>query len=336
VSIHKKGDQADPNNYRPVSLTAVPCKIIEHIIHHSIMKHSDFHNILYKNQHGFRKKHSTETQLILTIEDLARSLDIGHDTDVMILDFSKAFDKVPHQRLLAKLHHYGIQGNTHTWIQNWLSDRTQQVVLNGKRSPPVSVTSGVPQGSVLGPLLFLLYINDIHHNTTSQVRLFADDCRGGQTLRRMPEHYRLTPGNPLTTMVEWPEGWQLHFNPSKCYHLQITWKHQPNKYQYSMYGQVLATVPAHKYLGVTVQGDLSWSDHITESCKKANKALSFIRRNLHMASQPIRKKACTTLVKPHVEYGSAVLDPHYKCYINEVEKSKEEQQDSSQAIIAGR
>ena len=142
------------------------------------MRHLDKNNILHDAQHGFRKRRSCESQLIITINDLAKNIDSRGQTDVILLDFSKAFDKVPHKRLLYKIKYYGIAHSLHTWITDFLGSRTQQVLLEGKTSSTSPVQSGVPQGSVLGPLLFLLFINDLPECVPpgSTVRLFADDC----------------------------------------------------------------------------------------------------------------------------------------------------------------
>jgi hypothetical protein len=132
VAIYKKGNRNEPANYRPVSLTCVITKLMEHIIFHSIMDHIDSHNLLQNYQHGFRQLHSTESQLIVTIEELSRALDNHHQIDLLILDFSQAFDTVPHQRLLGKIDHYGIRGNTKNWINTWLTTRSQRVVVDGE------------------------------------------------------------------------------------------------------------------------------------------------------------------------------------------------------------
>ncbi len=140
------------------------------------MSHLEKHNILYDLQHGFRPSRSCETQLISFLQTITKSNNDNTQTDIIIMDFAKAFDKVPHQHLLYKLKFYGITCNAHHWISDFLSDRTQTVVLEGEKSNTVPVTSGVPQGTVLGPILFLIYINDFADYTQhSTLRLFADD-----------------------------------------------------------------------------------------------------------------------------------------------------------------
>ena len=173
--IFKKGDRHKASNYRPITLTSVTCKSMEDILHSSIISHLEDHHILPDAQYGFRKKWSCETQLIRTIHDLAMGLNEKQQIDAILFGFSKVFDVVSHKRLLLKLSHYGICGNTLAWIQDFLSNRTQRVLLEGQVSSQSSVTSGVPQGSFLGPLLFLVFINDLPEYVSSTTRLFADD-----------------------------------------------------------------------------------------------------------------------------------------------------------------
>ena len=160
IPTYKKGQRYDCANYRPISLTCLLCKLLEHIVTSHIMEHLQTNNILYHLQHGFRNKRSCETQLLEFINDVAINMESGLQTDLCILDFTKAFDKVGHKRLLEKLTWYGVSGRTNRWIESFLTERIQSVVLDGISSNSASVLSGVPQGSVLGPCLFLLYINE--------------------------------------------------------------------------------------------------------------------------------------------------------------------------------
>ena len=164
-----------------MSLTCICCKSLEHILVSNINKDLALDSILADCQHGFLSQRSCETQLIQFVHDTISNLDEavnrGHkQTDLIIMDFASAFDKVPHRRLLHKLDYYGIRGSNRKWINSWLSERTQQVVLDGQASDPVPVLSDVPQGSILGPILFLIFINDLPDNTRSSVCLLADDC----------------------------------------------------------------------------------------------------------------------------------------------------------------
>ena len=223
--IFKKGEKSDPSNYRPISLTCILCKVMEHVIASNLTAHLNWHNILYDLQHGFRQKRSCETQLLQLVEDLGKQLIKGNQIDLVLLDFSKAFDKVNHLKLLFKLSQHGVKGNTLNWIRSFLLGRTQAVVLEGERSAEAPVTSGVPQGSVLGPLLFLLYINDLPQNIQSQVRLFADDTAVYITVTSSEDANTLQAD--LDALQEWERTWDMEFNPSKCQVLHITRSRQP-------------------------------------------------------------------------------------------------------------
>ena len=218
--IHKKGSRKSPANYRPISLTSIPCKILEHLIYSSLYNHLEANSILCDAQHGFRKNRSCETQLIITINEIASRLNLGEKVDVLALDFSKAFDKVPHARLFCKLDFYGIRGTYLEWIKDFLTDRKQQVIIDNKFSAPSTVISGVPQGSVLGPLLFQIFINDLPNNIESLVKLYADDVLIMRSIITSEDHQTLQ--NDLTKLAHWSATWLMPFNLVKCEHLTVT------------------------------------------------------------------------------------------------------------------
>ena len=203
--VFKKGNRSTPSNYRPISLTLIVCKILEHVIHSSVIFHFEKNSILTDCQHGFRKRRPCETQLILTIDDLARGLNDKQQIDAILLDFSKAFDCVPHQRLLLKLKHYGVCGNILSWIEDFLSARTQEVIIEGSKSTPSPVSSGVPQGTVLGPLLFLAYINDMPECFRSEIKLFADDSLLYRRIKNNADCCQLQ--EDLDKHQEWEQKW---------------------------------------------------------------------------------------------------------------------------------
>ena len=278
------------------------------------MSHLDAHSVLVDYQHGFRKNRSCEIQLINAIEDLARSLNNRNQTDMLILDFSKAFDTVAHNRLLLKLNHYGIRGANLAWMQSWLTSRTQQVLLEGKHSRKIVVRSGVPQGTVLGPLCFLLYINDIGNGICSTLRLFADDTLLYGLVHNNQDAIKLQ--EDLDNLTAWAQTWQMNFHPSKCYVLRIHRSKEPTIHNYTISGHILQSLDQHPYLGVTITKTLNWKAHVSKIKNKANKTLGFIKRNLHSCPEEIKSRAYTTLVRPMLEYSSAAWDPYRKYQVN--------------------
>jgi len=236
-----------------------------------IMQHLEEHSILSDAQHGFRKRRSCETQLLLTLQDLSAALDNSKQINAILLDFSTAFDKVPYERLGVKLCHYGIRGNILAWIKSFLSNRTQQVLVEGVKSSPAPVTSGVSQVSVLGPLLFLVYINDMPARVKSTTRLLKDDSLLYRKIRCPADTQTLQ--EDLNTLQEWEQTWKTEFNPSKCEVLLITRKRNPIQATYSIHGHQLANVKTGKYIGVTFASDLSWKAHVDARTKSANSFL---------------------------------------------------------------
>ncbi len=273
------------------------------------MKHLDRLNLLNDAQHGFRKRRSTETQLIQTIHDIATNIDAGEQTDLILLDFSKAFDKVPHKRLLHKLKQLGIRGNTLKWIESFLSDRTQRVVLENSSSSYAPVLSGVPQGTVLGPLLFLVFINDLPQScVSSQVRLFADDCAVYRKIKTKEDEALLQ--QDLNNLQEWEARWSMEFHPQKCQLLHITARRNPTNTSYTMKGHTLENAKSAKYLGVEIDPKLTWQKHISKTAGRAKGTIGFLRRNLQQCPRQTRETCYTTLARPQVEYASLIWDPH--------------------------
>ena len=177
TALYKKGDRCVPNNYRPISLTSVVCKMLESIIKDELFRHFDLNNLFTAYQHGFRPGYSCVTQLINVMEDWTHAIECGKSVDVIYLDYSKAFDRVPHARLISKLLGYGIDGVLLKWIKDFLTNRKQHICVRGSYSSWCNVTSGVPQGSVLGPILFIIYVNDLPEVVQSKLWMFADDTK---------------------------------------------------------------------------------------------------------------------------------------------------------------
>lgn len=315
--VFKKGAKSKPENYRPISLTCILSKSLEHIIVSSIMKHLDIHDLLYPLQHGFRSKVSCETQLLTFTQQILDYMANGKQTDVVVMDFSKAFDKVDHQRLILKLKRMGINNKTTNWIEAWLSHRSQKVVVDSRTSNSCPVLSGVPQGSVLGPCLFLIYINDMPDNLKSNVRLFADDTIVYLTISSLDDCHTLQ--SDLHKLEQWEQEWLMSFNPDKCEIIHITRKHKPIIYKYTLHNHILKSTNKAKYLGVSITKDLTWNSHINDITNKANASLRFIKRNVKTNSIKTKELAYKTYVRPKIEYCSVVWDPWQKQQIHKIE-----------------
>ena len=317
VPIYKKGDRSSPANYRPISLTSVVCKTLEHIISNNICCHLNKYNILSDQQHGFRSRRSCETQLVETINDFATTLNESGQIDAIFLDISKAFDTVPINRLCTKLNHYGIRGSTLSWIENFLTNRTQQVVVNGEYSQLSSVTSGVPQGSVLGPLLFICYINDIVHNISSKIRLYADDTLLYRSIHSEQDVIALQ--NDLNTLSEWAKHWQMTFNPTKTEFLRITNKTNYVMSSYYLSDTLIPQVSHTKYLGIVIDENLKWTQHVNMISAKANSVRSLLQRNLVKCPPTIKSHCYNTFVRPILEYACTIRSPYHEQNIYKLE-----------------
>ena len=267
-------------------------------------------------QHGFVQGRSCVTQLLSVLHDMGASLDAGEEIDVVYLDFSKAFDSVPHIGLLHKLSLFGIQGSLYAWFSNYLSSRYQRVQVDGAYSPWVSVTSGVPQGSLLGPFLFLLYLNDLPDvvsNSTS-IALFADDAKCSSVVRTPDDCLALQ--RDLNCLYDWTTLWGLKFNTSKCEVLRISRKRSSSLLNlavspYTLDDFPLGAVATQKDLGVTVTNTLSWGFHISSVVAKANRKLGFLRRHFGSACLGADRKRLLYLafVRSQLGYASEVWAP---------------------------
>ena len=261
---------------------------------------------------------SCETQLAGLVDELAKSLDNKGQTDLIILDFSKAFDKVPHKKLLYKLNQVGIDGNILKWIETFLTTRHQRVLLEGEMSADLSVTSGVPQGTVMGPLLFLLYINDMPNVVRSNVRLFADDAIIYREISNQDDSLSLQ--KDLDALCEWSKAWQMSFNTTKCHAMHVTHKTKPLLMDYNMDGHTLLSVNHHPYLGIELSKDINWATHINQVANKANKILGLLKRNLNACSTTVKGNAYKSLVRPKLEYCGAIWDPYKNNNKSTIEK----------------
>ena len=307
-AIFKKGNKSEPGNFRPISLTCVLCKLCESIIKDNIMLHLEMHNMISDCQHGFRNNRSCITQLLQVMEDFTYLMDNKKNIDVIYLDFSKAFDSVPHQRLYVKLKAYGIAGDVFTWIRSYLSNRRQRVVVGNDVSDLEYVGSGVPQGSVLGPVLFLLYINDIPDCVDSQCRLFADDTKIYST----DNNWQYLQ-NDLFALFRWSLEWQLPFNISKCKTLHIGRTNQAHNYHMNDEEcSVLSVTESEKDLGVVFDGNLNFDIHINGCINRAIKMIGMIFRSFEYMNVPVFITLYTSLVRPILEYGNCIWSPMFK------------------------
>ena len=292
-------------NYHPDSLTCVPCKLLEHIVGSNIMAHLDEYKLLSDRQHAFRKRHICETQLTTVINDWPKILDNGGQVDTVILDFEKAFDTPLHELLKSKLFGCGIDEKTLKWIDSFLCYRQQRVVVNGAKSDRAPVLSGVPQGPVLGPLLFSLYINDISTDTDSEIRLFADDCVCYREIKDTEDTLKLQ--KDIDQVGCWARKWGMRFQPVKYNMMQITRKRIKKIHaSYTLEGTVLENVENIKYLGITITNNLRWNTHVSNVCTEANRTLGFLRQNLNAGPQEVKEAAYKGLVRAVLEYSGSV------------------------------
>ena len=317
--VFKKGNKSNPANYRPISLTSTVCKILESILRDEIMNHLLSNNLIRSSQHGFMEKKSCLTNLLHCMEEVTKILDEGDSVDVLYLDFAKAFDKVPHKRLLLKLKSLGIVGEIHDWIATWLSERKQRVVLNGEKSRWVGVPCSVCQGSVLGPNLFIIFIDDIDICIQQIIALllkFADDTKVIKRIKSTDDQEQLQ--QVIDNIWEWANIWQMCFNVDKCKILHIGTKNPG--YPYYMNGNQLAITDSEKDLGIYVSSTAKPSLQCAQAAKKANQILGQIMRSFKCRDKDTIVKLYTSYVRPHLEYAIAAWCPYTTGDITLLEK----------------
>ena len=316
-AIHKKGSKSVCDNYRPISLTSIICKIMESIIRDEIMDHFITNNLINPKQYGFVPKRTTMLQLLNVLDEWTEAINNNQSIEVIYMDFRKAFDSVPHKRLLYKLNHYKISGQLYDWIKCFLTERHQQVIVNGKSSTASKTVSGIPQGSVLGPLLFVIFINDLPDILLSRAYLFADDTKIFSTSQHdVSETAQDDIDKDLASLDKWSEDWLLKFNAKKCHQLFI---HKPRqtvttttRYLKDEHNEPtpLECVTCEKDLGITIDNHLNFQRQINTMVSKASRNMGIIRRTISHLEKDIFVPLYTTLVRSHLEYGHSVWSPH--------------------------
>ncbi len=296
--IFKKGKENICDNYRPVSLTSIVWKVMEKMIRAQAINH--LNQFISSCQHGFIEGRSCITQLLDTIDTWSRLLDKGSAIDAIYRDFSKAFDSLPHRRLLLKLEAYEIKGALLRWLESFLTGRRQIVPVNGNLFNWASVDSGVPQGSVLRPLLFICYINDMPGVVLSTFRMFADDTKIFRQVDSEEDTENLQ--SDLTKLKDWAGTWQLRFNATKCKVMHLGWNNHCQEYtmEQNDYQVLLSVTECEKDLGVHVDKDVEIVSN------KANRLCGMIRRSFSSMNGDMFNSLFRSLIRPHLEYGNTV------------------------------
>ena len=316
--VHKKASKADPENYRPISLTSHVIKIFERVVRVHIVKHLEKNQIICPNQHGFQKFKSCLTQLLPHLDHIFQNLLNNMDTEVIYLDYAKAFDKVDHQLLLQKLYDYGIRGKLLMWLHSYLTNRWQTVVVNGQHSYKAKVKSGVPQGTVLGPVLFIIYLNDlqscIKHSITSS---FADDTRLKKSINTIDDCQLLQ--EDLASAIKWSEEANMALHQSKFELLahntdnskllqELPFTKDISKYITSD-GSSIYPKDAVKDLGLIITPDLSWSTHIAKITEDSRKMASWILSVFYERTAEVLLPLYKSIVRSRAEYLCPAWNP---------------------------
>ena len=307
---HKKNGREDKSNYRPISLLCICSKIYEKIVFDAIYSFLNSNKLIDSNQSGFRPGDSTINQLLAITTEIYNAFENHAETRAAFLDMSKAFDKVWHKGLLFKLKQNGISGNLLQMIESYLTNRKQRVVLNGVESSWQPLLSGVPQGSVLGPLLFSIYINDLTKNISSNIKLFADDASLFiKVIDIQGAQYTLM--SDLDIISKWARQWRMKFNPDiskQAVEIVFSYKYNKPFHPPLTFGMLpVARVKSTKHLGMILDEKLKFREHILESIEKAKKGLSLMKFLSKYVDRKTLILTFTMHVRPHLEYGDIIF-----------------------------
>jgi hypothetical protein len=311
VPIFKNGSRSDCKNYRPISLTCSLCKLFERLLADAMMIYLLRNDLLDMSQHGFLPRRSCSTALIAFLEYVSSSVDDKKSVDAIYLDFSKAFDSVPHKRLILRLRSYGFGGPVLKWITSFLTNRQQQVTVGYSLSSALPVTSGVPQGSVLGPLLFILYINDIDSGLSSNIIKFADDIRLYLDFVT-PDTDKVchtTLQDDLLLVTKWCDTWMLKLNTLKCKSIHFGFNNPRNTY--CIDDDTIPAVHSITDLGITISDDLKPSSQCRKVASKAHRMLSMIKLAFHYLDVTSLTMLYKAFVLPILDYCSVVWSPYF-------------------------
>ena len=337
--IYKKGDRTNPANYRPVSLTSHVMKTFERVVRKYLVEYLENGGFLHDNQHGFRKKRSCMTQLLSHIDQIYQSLNSNEEVDVIYLDFAKAFDKVDHSILLAKLARYGIKGKAHQWLSEFLCGRKQAVVVEGRRSSLQPVISGVPQGTVLGPILFVLYINDLLSTIKHSCGFsFADDTKLIGAIRGLFSVNLLQ--DDLNSVIDWSRSNNMELHEQKfevmSYNLNTSktlreLPFYPENIEYSTpKGHIITPQETVRDLGVHVNSNREWGPHIERTVKGARKMAAWALSAFRDRSPTVMLTLYKSMVRSKLEYCCPVWNP---VKITDIQKLENVQRSFTRKIV---
>ena len=317
--LFKKGKKSDPANYRPVSLTSVVCKVMESLVKSKLVEHLEKTGKLSSSQHGFTAGRSCLTNLLEAFENWTTALDEGWGVDVLFLDYRKAFDTVSHSKLMKKLHGCGIVGKLWEWIKDFLTLRKSRVGVRGSFSFWREVLSGVPQGSVLGPLLFLIFVNDLPEWIKSSLKMFADDTKIWARIRVEKDGECLQ--RDLDSLGRWSDEWLLRFNCEKCKVMHIGHKLQTNYYMtQDGKSRKLEEIREERDLGVVIADNLKPGVQCGRAAAKAMSVLGIIKRHFSKLDKQDFLMLYKAYVRPHLEYCVQVWSPYQIGDIQTLEK----------------